>query len=207
MNDGHIKKKLPRQDIPLTTKVVEVIKHNECFVTVWLEGDIKIKPGQFIMVWFPNVEEKPFTVTCIKENKFSFTALKRGPFTEALFELKVGDLLGWRGAYGNTFNLDKNFKNVCLVAGGIGMAALSLLYQNIKNRTINQVNFKMNLLYGAKNCNGLIFKDIIPEICNNNTCFCTDDGSEGDKLFSTELLEKYLNENQYYCPPLHFDFH
>ncbi|MBT4540994.1 dihydroorotate dehydrogenase electron transfer subunit [Candidatus Woesearchaeota archaeon] len=191
IKNNFIKQDITQQDIPYTTKVVEVIKHNENFVTVWLEGEIKIKPGQFIMVWFPNVEEKPFTITCIKENKFSFTAMKRGPFTKALFELKVGDLLGWRGPYGNTFTIDENVRNVCIVAGGIGMAAVCLLYKQLKNDNKN-----VKLIYGAKCSDGLIFKDLINNICvNSDACFCTDDGSEGDKAFTTELLEKSLSES------------
>lgn len=177
-----------RQDIPLTTKVVEVKIHNDCFATIWLKGKIDVKPGQFIMVWLPGVEEKPFAVTKIEPEKFSITVMKRGEFTNAIFNLKVGDIIGWRGPYGNGFNIDDS-ENVCIVAGGIGMAALSLLYQELKKQNKN-----VKLIYGAKDCHGLIFKEIISEINTcEDMCICTDDGSEGEKAFTTELLDKQLN--------------
>jgi dihydroorotate dehydrogenase electron transfer subunit len=195
---------MTKQDIPFTTKVVDVDIHNNCFVTVWIKGDIDIKPGQFIMVWLPGVEEKPFAVTKIEQDKFSITVMKRGKFTKALFNLKVDDIIGWRGPYGNTFSINDKIeqdKEVCIVAGGIGMAALSLLYQKFK-----KMGTKIKLIYGAKDCNGLIFKDIIGGISTcENTCICTDNGSEGEKAFTTEILEKELEKNKcdkvYTCGP------
>ncbi len=178
-----------RLDIPQTTKVVKIDIHNENFVTVWLKGSISITPGQFIMVWLPGIEEKPFAVTLIEKDMFAFTAMRRGKFTSALFTLKPGEVIGYRGPYGNGFTLVEN-KSVCIVASGIGIAALSLLYSELKHK----LNNKVTLIYGAKTCNDLIFKHIKPDYgCDCNLHLCTDDGSEGRKAFTTQLLEQELS--------------
>lgn len=195
-----------RYDISFITKVVKVDKHNDNYVTVWLNGSIDIKPGQFIMVWLPSVEEKPFAVTHLVKEKgnemFSITALKRGMFTSNLFDLEPGDIIGYRGAYGNGFTIVEN-KKVCIVAGGIGMAALSLLYSALKdNLNCNSIT----LIYGAKSSDDMVFEKHL-NICNRNNnlnnpnnnhnnnpdlCLCTDDGTKGRKAFTTQLLEEQL---------------
>jgi dihydroorotate dehydrogenase electron transfer subunit len=108
-------------------------------------------------------------------------------FTNTLFALKEGDVVGYRGPYGNGFTLVEN-KKVCIVAGGIGMAALSLLYHTLK-----QNNDQITLIYGAKTCSDLIFKQ---NVCDRNSCICTDDGSDGKKAFTTQLLEQQIKEHE-----------
>lgn len=196
-----------RTDIPKTSKIINIIKHNDNIITVSLEGDINILPGQFIFVWLPNVEEKPFAVVNVEKNQFSFTAVKRGIFTSALFNLKKGMLLGYRGPYGKGFTLVKN-KRVCIIAGGIGMAALCLLYKQL----IKDNNVK--LIYGAKNKDGLVLNKILNENFENvgkehlhqkNLCLCTDDGSLGKKAFTTAMFEEMLKTEKfdmvYTCGP------
>ncbi|MFH1439776.1 MAG: dihydroorotate dehydrogenase electron transfer subunit [Candidatus Woesearchaeota archaeon] len=173
-----------RHDIPKTTKVAGVVIHNPYLITIWLKGKINIKPGQFIMVWLPNIEEKPFTVSCVEKDRFSFTAAKIGKFTTALFDLKINDVVGYRGPYGNGFTLVEG-KNVCIVAGGIGIAAVSLLYLALKDKN------NVKLIYGAKSSCNLVLKE---KICDNHLCVCTDDGSDGKKAFTTNVLEEFIKE-------------
>ncbi|MBS3122448.1 dihydroorotate dehydrogenase electron transfer subunit [Candidatus Woesearchaeota archaeon] len=186
---------IQRTDIPKTVQIVDIIKHNNDVITISLGGSLNILPGQFIFVWLPNIEEKPFAVVNVEKHLFSFTAVKRGVFTSALFNLKKGMWLGYRGPYGKGFTPVKN-KNVCIIAGGIGMAALCLLY----NQLIKDNNVK--LIYGAKNKEGLVFKQ---NICNDHLCLCTDDGSEGRKAFTTQLFEEILLKEKfdfvYTCGP------
>ncbi len=62
------------------------------------------KPGQFLMVWIPRIEELPLSIMISdKKNYAAVTIRKHGYGSTSLFEMKKGDKLGIRGPYGNSF--------------------------------------------------------------------------------------------------------
>lgn len=180
-----------KQDIPKIAKVVDVTKHCDDVITIYLEGKAEIKPGQFIMLWLPGVDEKPFTISQVMENRFGITVRKKGEFTKALFDMKNGDKLGYRGPYGRGYSI-VNGKNVCIIGGGVGMAELNLLYHKLKDKN------KVFINYGAKTKSELVFD--FPQ-----AFICTDDGSAGMKGFVTDILEELLKKEKidivYTCGP------
>ena len=85
-----------------------------------------VLPGQFAMVWIPGINELPMSVMISKEQgKAAFTVRKHGPSSTGLFNIKVGEQIGVRGPYGNSFDL-RNGK-ILLVGGGTGLVPLMRL--------------------------------------------------------------------------------
>jgi len=150
--------------------------------------DKKIKPlaGQFVMVWLPGIDEKPFALSY--DN--AVTVERKGVFTKKMFELKKGDRIGVRGPYGNGFKL-KN--NALVVAGGLGIASLARLVERLKNPEI---------ILGAKTKEELLFAK---RFRKKKLHIATDDGSIGFKGFATELMQEILKKKRfravYTCGP------
>ncbi len=161
--------------------------------TFLIDAEVDISPGQFVMVWIPGYDEKPFAVTSTKKG-IAITVKKYGEFTEKLFSLKKGDLLGVRGPYGKGFSFG-NVKKACIVSGGIGIAALIRLAEWL-HAAGSQVDFAC----GFKCSEEILFKKRLEKISKMH--IATDDGSCGIKGYCTQLLENLLAKKKYdmlYC--------
>ena len=114
------------KDYPVGVKITDIITETHDTKTFILDKAIDAKPGQFVMVWIPGIDEKPFTIT-EKARHLAITAKKKGKATSAMHSMKKGDILGIRGPYGNgTFDLEKK-KKIILAGGGYGTLGLALL--------------------------------------------------------------------------------
>ncbi len=169
-------------------KIAKVIDEAANVRSFIFNHPIDFEPGQFIMVWIPRVNEKPFTISYHNKEQFGITIFKVGDFTSGLYEMKVGDCIGARGPYGSRFTLSGNS---VAVGGGVGMASIAPLDSKIENLTIIQ---------GAKTKSALLYKERFPKMI-----ICTDDGSEGLKGFPTDHLADLFQEkkfdNVYACGP------
>jgi len=153
-----------------------------------------LAPGQFVMLWLPGVDEKPYAVSYCEGERFGVTVMKRGPFSTALHELGPGALVGFRGPYGRGFwNWEKltNQPGVVLIGGGCGMAPLALLAKRLPNAAIVQ---------GAATAEDLLYRKRFAE-----QVLFTEDGSEGTKGLPTEWLREALKRSEvravYGCGP------
>ena len=83
-------------------------------------------PGQFVEVTAFRIGEAPFSITSMPTGQgIEISVADVGDVTKALNLKKVGDLIGIRGPYGNSFPLDEmQGKAIILIAGGIGLAVL-----------------------------------------------------------------------------------
>lgn len=141
-------------------------------------------PGQFIMLWIPNVGEKPFSLA----DRDLILVKKVGPFTSKLFELEEGDYVWIRGPYGRGFT--PKGKKIALIAGGIGIPPLYALVKHFGN------DFeKITLIYGARSKKEFALLDI--ENYVDEIVFTTDDGSFGLKGFPTDVLRRRREEFDY----------
>ena len=117
--------------------IKEIIKESPTVKTLIFKDSLSnlARPGQFLMVWIPRYEELPLSVmVSLRKNCAAITLRKRGYGSSALFDVKIGDKIGIRGPYGNSFTLKENFKNIILIGGGTGMAPLIRLLTNIKSK-------------------------------------------------------------------------
>ena len=86
------------------------------------------KPGQFFTLALPGYGEAAFTYLSLPDAEGRFKALIRqaGSLTSALFKCDIGDLVGFRGPFGNGWPIDQLLgKRVLIIAGGIGATAIS----------------------------------------------------------------------------------
>jgi dihydroorotate dehydrogenase electron transfer subunit len=155
------------------------------------------KPGQFLMVWIPRIEELPLSIMISdKKNYAAVTIRKHGYGSTSLFEMKKGDKLGIRGPYGNSFILKDTYKSILLIGGGTGLVPLVRLLNTIKTKKINIV-----IIIGSKSKNEVFFIDLINKILDNKKLFkiliSTEDGSFGKRGFPTDILKEVLSEGYY----------
>jgi dihydroorotate dehydrogenase electron transfer subunit len=155
------------------------------------------KPGQFLMVWIPRIEELPLSIMISdKKNCAAVTIRKHGYGSTFLFEMKKGDKLGIRGPFGNSFILKDTYKSILLIGGGTGLVPLVRLLNTIKTKKI-----KIVIIIGSKSKNEVFFIDIINKILDNNNLFkiliSTEDGSFGKRGFPTDILKEVLSGG--YC--------
>ena len=155
------------------------------------------KPGQFLMVWIPRVEEIPMSVMInLKDGYAALTIRKSGFGSSALFELKKGDLIGLRGPYGNNFTLKNNYRKILIVGGGTGLVPLL--------RLMNQTgkNVRCTMIIGATTKKEVFFESISRKIIQNRNSsvkICTDDGSYGIKGTSVDVMRNLLRTERYDC--------
>ena len=175
-----------------TVRVVKI--KEECFgvKTIFFKINLqKPKPGQFLMVWVPGIDEIPMSVSSWDKNDYwSVTVKNVGECTKHLSDVKIGDYIGIRGPLGNNFTIPKDSsKKILLIGGGTGLAPLKFLAEELMHQKRT-----FTFIEGAKSKNQVIFKDAlqINKKATNELIFCTDDGSFGIKAFAPEVLKDYI---------------
>lgn len=175
---------------PMVVKICDTVEESPGVKTFFFKWNVDFVPGQFIMVWIPLIDEKPFAISYVQKDIVGISVLKRGVFTQALHNKKTGDIIGIRGPYGKGFDLQTDL-NACVVGGGIGMASLAILADRLRGATIIQ---------GARTSSELIYQNRFPGMK-----LCTEDGTVGFKGttvdFLKELLKTQVFSKVYTCGP------
>lgn len=118
------------------------------------------QPGQFNEISIFGVGEAPISISSdpgIHET-FEHTVRVVGNVTRALARLREGSQVGVRGPYGKGWPMDQlRGRNILLVAGGIGLAPLRPLIQDVLRRP--QLYGNLEILYGARNPAELLYAD------------------------------------------------
>jgi dihydroorotate dehydrogenase electron transfer subunit len=112
------------------------------------------------MVWLPGVDMKPFSVAWQTKDEFAITVLKRGEFTTALFDSKVGDNVGFLGPLGTFYNFaDK--KKILLIGGGCGTPSVVFLAQAAReqNPPVGETGIEVDFILAAKTKEEIIFEN------------------------------------------------
>ena len=154
------------------------------------------RPGQFVMVWLPGVDEIPLAISRIGD-LLAITVYAVGDCSKKIAALEKGASLGVRGPMGRGFTPPKEGERVLMVSGGTGAASLLPLAESVRRK--NPVVFVL----GARTRTELIFRKRLESICDLR--ICTDDGSEGFKGFASEYADKILHTERfnraYACGP------
>jgi len=158
--------------------VSAVRKESADTCTLWLEGALRFTPGQFVMIWLPGVDEKPYSISGEAPGRIAITVRRRGRFSSLLADRRSGDRIGLRGPYGKGFSPEPP---VVIVAGGCGIAAVAPLKERLPEAV---------LIAGARTAEEILFRDRFPDML-----VCTDDGTAGYRGFPTELLERTLDRD------------
>jgi len=122
------------------------------------------KAGQFGEYSILGVGESTFCIASSPTRKgyIECTFRQAGKVTSALSLAEEGDVVGFRGPYGNTFPLeDWKGKSLLFIAGGIALPPMRCV---IWNALDTRENFKdITIVYGAKSVDDLVYKDELAE--------------------------------------------
>jgi dihydroorotate dehydrogenase electron transfer subunit len=140
------------------------------------------QPGQFVMLWIPGVDQKPFSIAGDDGKTFTTVVFKLKHFTEELFALKPGAKVGITGPFGKSYTW-KPGTHVIAVGGGYGAAPLAYLINAAKKQRCSY-----ELLVGARTKDLLLYTKHFPK----QTHVSTNDGSAGFEGYITEVLEQRL---------------
>ncbi|MDQ1255572.1 MAG: Anaerobic sulfite reductase subunit [Candidatus Hydrogenedentes bacterium] len=117
--------------------------------------------GQFGMFSVFGSGESTFNI-CSSSNwkdYIEFCFRKTGKVTETLWHVDAGDVIGFRGPYGNSYPMDDGWlgKNLIFIGGGIAMPPIRCaIWYAIENRA----NYgDITILYGARTTRDLVFAD------------------------------------------------
>lgn len=153
-------------------------------------------PGQFVMVQVSSsldpLLRRPFSIHSRGADgsiSLLFKAVGRG--TALLAKARPGDTLDLLGPFGRGFDLSAAEKPVCLIGGGMGIAPLLFLAQELPGRKY--------ALLGARNRDELapLAKAFAELDCAMQ--LATDDGSLGHHGFIPDLLDEVLPDVSQVC--------
>jgi dihydroorotate dehydrogenase electron transfer subunit len=153
------------------------------------------QPGQFVMIWLPDVGEKPFSIANADPLTAAIAAV--GPFSEALCALEPGQPIWVRGPLGQGFEL-KGKKHL-LVGGGYGAAPLYFLAKLARSR-----GEEVCVCLGARSQADLLLAEDFRELgCRVEAA--TEDGSTGQRGLVLEAVRAALADfpaqTLYACGP------
>jgi len=138
--------------------------------------------GQFGLYSVFGAGEATFCIASSPTQKgYIECSVKRtGKVTNQLHQCNVGDIIGFRGPYGNWFPIDlMKGKNLLFIAGGIGLAPLNSLIRNCLDL---RDQFKdISILYGARSVADLVYKERLEtwqKMKDVHTVYTVDPGGE-----------------------------
>ena len=183
-----------RYDLPKSLPVISKKKENLKSATLefHLHESIVTIPGQFFMLWLPNDDEIPISISKRQKRHLFFTICDLGPTSKNMVNINPGTLIGLRGPFGNGFKLTKK-KTVLLIGGGMGMTPLRYLLTKMCLKT----DKKVILIYGAKTGDELLFKEELDKLPLTRLIYCTEDGSEGYTGYPTDKMNDFLTRNPF----------
>ena len=158
--------------------------------TILFKEKFLSKPGQFVMVWVPGIDEMPMSVSYTLP-RLGITFKVVGEGTRALASRKPGDRLGVRGPFGNGFSMTGS--RILGVAGGTGMASLAPLLEVATTKGVS-----VELVMGAKTSKELLFEERMTDV-GIKVHVSTDDGSKGFKGLATDLARQVMSERRFDC--------
>jgi len=184
-----------KSGLPWPTKIAQVTEENATVKTFVLEAAVEADPGQFLMVWLPGVDEKPFSL--VNGDPVTITVARVGPFTAQLHRLGRGDRIWLRGPLGRGFELKG--EQMLLIGGGCGVAPLAFLAQRARG-----AGRQVTAVIGAKTGAELVFPRRFAEL-GCLVILATEDGSAGVRGLATDaaasLLEQGKADAVYACGP------
>ena len=184
-----------------TTEIVQVRTESPTVKTFIMVDRLcsKAKPGQFLMLWIPGVDEIPMSIMDAGDGLVSVSVKQVGDATRHLHGMEAGQTVGVRGPFGSSFTESRG--RVLLVSGGTGTAPLLFLAKQLSAKTE-----RLSFVEGAKTKDELLFVRELNGICNEKSLITTtEDGTYGLQCTVTELLVKLLDREKfdmiYACGP------
>lgn len=177
--------------LPVAAPIISITRDNYRTKTFTLDMKLDARPGQFIMVWLPGFDEKPFSLVNTDPVRVMITDV--GPFTGLVHQKQVGERIWVRGPFGHGFDAESFGRHALLVGGGYGVAPLLWLANSMSGKTecvtvAVGARTKTDLLY-VNRFRALAERDASTQI---DILVTTDDGSEGARGVVTEAIMPLL---------------
>jgi NAD(P)H-flavin reductase len=142
-------------DIPVSYRVVSHEAETHDVVTLRVEplrGTVPdFQPAQFAMIGVAGVGEVPISISsaCDDHTAHAYTLRRAGAVTNALADLRVGDVVTVRGPFGRPWNLARaSGRHAVFIAGGIGIAPLRAAIAFTAS-SVGEAPARLSVLVGA----------------------------------------------------------
>ena len=202
-----MKKQVKPKQLNLKAKNIKKIKP-DVFLLSFDNGFLakNSRPGQFLHIKIDKVIlRRPFSIHCVKGDTVYILFRIRGRGTQALSVYKTGKRFNVIGPLGNGFDYKLQTiaeRRQILIAGGLGVAPLVFLAQELKKIRDTRYAVRDTILLGAKTKKELLCEDEFKRLgCRVKVA--TEDGSKGAKGTVISLLnnEKLNSGSVYSCGP------
>jgi dihydroorotate dehydrogenase electron transfer subunit len=165
---------------------------------MWLECPSisqEVHPGQFVMVRCgeETILRRPLSIHQVEGSRFAVLFVVIGKGLQWLAARQPGEEIDILGSLGNGFTIFPDSSNLLMVAGGIGIAPIFYLADNVVKD-----GKQVTLLYGTAN------EERYPVPTGVTEVAATEDGSVGHRGMITELIPQYLEraDQVFACGPL-----
>lgn len=153
----------------------------------------KAEPGQFIILRIDEYGERvPFTIADFDREKGTVTIIVQivGKTTKDLAEVQEGEsILDFAGPLGMPTPLE-GLKKVAVIGGGLGTA---IAYPQAKK--LHKLGADVTVITGFRNKDLVILEDELKKV-SNKLIVATDDGSNGNQGFVTDMLKKEIEAGE-----------
>jgi dihydroorotate dehydrogenase electron transfer subunit len=185
--------------LPTAATILDVQTENYRTKTLVLDANMPADPGQFIMLWLPGFDEKPFSL--VNNDPVTLMITVAGPFSHLVHEKRPGDQLWLRGPFGHGFSLPEDKHHALLVGGGYGVAPLLWLARRLSG-SISRVT----TVIGARTRTEVLYLDEFQALCTDPASgthhalhVTSDDDTVGQKGLVTDAVGKLLTEDDIDC--------
>lgn len=199
---------------PLVARIVRIYRMvpDHFLFTLRFQDDdaaesFRHRPGQFLMVSVPGAGEAPISISSspTRRGVVELCVRRTGRVTNALYRLRMNDLVGLRGPYGNGYPVERmEGGDLLLVAGGLGMAPLrSLLWYALDER---EKFGRLILMYGGRDPATLLFREEIESLVDREDLEClltVDRDPAGEWRHHVGLLPKLFDHVRLDPPTTH----
>ncbi len=153
--------------LPHSVEVVERIEESPGIFTLRLRfsdpavhAAYSFEPGQFNMLYLPEVGEVPISIVSDPEDEHmvDHTIRAVGRVTRGLQALRAGDRLGLRGPYGKGWPLaEAEGREVAIITGGLGCAPVVAAINYILRR--RERYGRLVIMQGVRHSDDLIWRE------------------------------------------------
>ncbi|HOQ07653.1 MAG TPA: sulfide/dihydroorotate dehydrogenase-like FAD/NAD-binding protein [Clostridiales bacterium] len=155
----------------------------------------KAEPGQFIILRINEEGERiPLTIADYDREKGTVTIIFQevGKTTSMLGRLEEGDhILDFAGPLGKPSHLE-GVRKAVVIGGGLGTA---IAYPQAKK--LHELGAEVDVITGFRNSSLILLENELRQV-SSRLFITTDDGSNGNKGFVTDVLKKLLDEGNRY---------
>lgn len=149
--------------VTVPAPVRKIVWESDDTFTLTLEtgalGEYTFRPGQFNMLYVFGVGEAAISISSSPARPafIEHTIHRVGVVTTALAQMRRGNVVGVRGPFGTAWPVERaRGKDVCIVAGGIGLAPLRpVIYSLLQER---DAFGRIIILYGARSPLDLLYR-------------------------------------------------